>query len=302
MRLGISLTTAHQTSDVRAAGRWLAERARAANEAGLDSLFVGDHHSTPAPYYQNTPVMGRLLAEWGDRPFGCLFLLPLWNPVLVAEQIGTLAALGQGRFIMQCALGADERQFAAMGVNLKNRPSMFEESLSIVRTLLAGERVSSEGRYRLRDARVAPLPPEPVEVWIGGDSEPAIDRAARLGDGWLAGPELTPAQAWELVDLYKERCLAHGRQPTAVAIRRDLYVGASADEARQVAEPILAGGYRGFDASACVYGSVGEVAERFREYGAHGYTDVIVRHLTNDQEQVLASLARLARVRELLSD
>lgn len=300
MRLGISLTSAHTTQDVRAAGRWMAQRARSANEAGLDSLFVGDHHSTGAPYYQNTPLMGRLLAEWDDRPFGCLFLLPLWNPVLVAEQIGTLAALGQGRFIMQCALGADERQFAAMGANIRQRPSLFEESLSIVRSLLAGEKVSSEGRFHIRDARVAPRPPEPVEVWVGGDSAPAVDRAARLGDGWLAGPELTPDEAWRLVDLYKERCYVHGRQPTAVAIRRDVYVGASSEEARQVAEPILAAGYRGFDPSACVYGSADEVAEVLHAYGDHGYTDVIVRHLTDDQPQVLGSMTRLARTRELL--
>jgi alkanesulfonate monooxygenase SsuD/methylene tetrahydromethanopterin reductase-like flavin-dependent oxidoreductase (luciferase family) len=279
----------------------MVERARAANEAGLDSLFVGDHHSTGAPYYQNTPLMGRLLAEWGGRPFGCLFLLPLWNPVLVAEQIGTLAALSQGRFIMQCALGADERQFAAMGVDMRYRPSMFEESLSIVRALLAGERVSGTRRFAVKDARVSPVPPEPVEVWVGGDSEPAIDRAARLGDGWLAGPELTPDEAWRLVDLYKERCYLRRRQPTAVAIRRDVYVGASSGEARHVAEPILSAGYRGFDPTACVYGSVEEVAEQLHSYGDHGYTDVIVRHLTDDQEQVLGSMARLARVRELLA-
>jgi alkanesulfonate monooxygenase SsuD/methylene tetrahydromethanopterin reductase-like flavin-dependent oxidoreductase (luciferase family) len=301
MRVGISLTSAHATDDVRRTGRWMVERARAANEAGLDSLFVGDHHSTGAPYYQNTPVMGRLLAEWGERPFGCLFLLPLWNPVLVAEQIGTLAALGQGRFIMQCALGADERQFAAMGVDMKYRPSLFEESLSIVRALLAGKNVSGSRRFLVKDARVSPRPPEPVEVWVGGDSEPAIDRAARLGDGWLAGPELTPEEAWRLVDVYKERCYVHRRQPAAVAIRRDVYVGASSAEARTVAEPILAAGYRGFDPSACVYGSIEDVAEQLHAYGDHGFTDVIVRHLTDDQEQVLGSMARLAHVRELLA-
>ena len=74
------------------------ERAAAAHRAGLDSLFVGDQHVSPTPYYQNTPMLGRLLAEWGDEPAGCLFLLPLWHPVLVAEQIGTLAAIAQGPF------------------------------------------------------------------------------------------------------------------------------------------------------------------------------------------------------------
>ena len=125
------------------------ERAAAARRAGLESLFIGDQHVSPTPYYQNTPMLGRLLAEWGEAPAGCLFLLPLWHPVLVAEQIGTLAAIAQGRFIMQCGLGWGEARFAAMGANIKTRPSAFEEALDIVRRLLAGETVSASRRFRV---------------------------------------------------------------------------------------------------------------------------------------------------------
>ena len=53
------------------------ERTAAARHAALDSLFVGDQHVSPTPYYQNTPILGRLLGEWGEAPAGCLFLLPL---------------------------------------------------------------------------------------------------------------------------------------------------------------------------------------------------------------------------------
>ncbi len=297
MRIGISLTSFHAIRDVREGARWMVERAAAARVAGLDSLFVGDHHAMPAPYYQNTPIMGRLLAEWGDRPAGCLFLLPLWNPVLVAEQVGTLASIAGGRFIMQCALGDGRAQFAAMGANVRQRPSMFEEGLGIVRRLLAGETISSSGRYNVAEARIAPLPPEPVDVWIGGSAEASIDRATRIGDAWLAGPELTPEQARHWIRYYRERCAAHGREPSAIAIRRDIYVGASVEDARSVAGPIVRAGYRGFDPSACTFGSVNEVAAAFREYGAMGYTDIIVRHLTDDHAAVLGSIARLAEVR-----
>src|SRR6185436_18482002 len=130
-------------------------RSAAARRAGLDSLFVGDHHATPAPYYQNVPITARMLAEWGSAPAGCLFLLPLWNPVLLAEQVGTLASIAAGRFIIQVGLGDDEAQFAAMGATLKTRTSAFEQSLDIVRRLLAGEVVSANGRFTFRDARVA---------------------------------------------------------------------------------------------------------------------------------------------------
>ncbi|MDP2702045.1 MAG: LLM class flavin-dependent oxidoreductase, partial [Candidatus Rokubacteria bacterium] len=183
MRVGISLTSHHDVADPREGARWMIERAQAARHAGLDSLFLGDHHAVPKPYYQNVPMLGRLLAEWDAKPAGCLFLLPLWNPVLVAEQVGTLAAIARGRFIFQCGLGADEAQFLAMGANIKQRPSAFEESFALVKKLLAGETVSSQGRFVVENARVAPRPAEPVEYWIGASARVSIDRAARIADG-----------------------------------------------------------------------------------------------------------------------
>jgi alkanesulfonate monooxygenase SsuD/methylene tetrahydromethanopterin reductase-like flavin-dependent oxidoreductase (luciferase family) len=301
MRVGISLTSARRVSDPRAGARVMIERAAAARRAGLDSLFLGDHHATPQPYYQNVPMLGRLLAEWGDRPAGCLFLLPLWNPVLLAEQVGTLAAIAAGRFILQAGLGEGEEQFAAMGAALTSRPSAFEQSLDIVRRLLAGETVSASGRFTVRAARLALHPPEPVEVWIGASAPAAIDRAARLGDGWLAAPGLAPAAAREQIARYRERCAAHGRRPTAIAIRRDVYVADSRADAEAVAGPIVAAGYRGFDPTALVAGTVEETTAAFRALGDLGYTDVIVRHLTDEQPRVLASLARLAEVRKALA-
>ncbi len=302
MRVGVSLRTAFPTSDVRLGARWVVERAAAARRAGLDSLFVGDHHVTPVPYYQNTPLLGRLLAEWGDRPFGALFLLPLWNPVLVAEQVGTLATLAPGRFVLPCALGGGEQQFAGMGADHARRASHFEAGLDIVRRLLAGETVSADGPYRVREARISPVPPEPVELWIGGTAPRAVDRAARLGDGFLADAGLTPTQAREILDRYRARCDTHGRTPTATAIRRDLHVGADDADAERVAAPVVAGGYRGFDPSACTYGGPETVAAAVREYAEMGYTDVIVRHLAEDQGEVLESYERLAEVRRLVAE
>jgi alkanesulfonate monooxygenase SsuD/methylene tetrahydromethanopterin reductase-like flavin-dependent oxidoreductase (luciferase family) len=301
MRVGISLTSRHVGTDPRQAARFMIERAAAARRSGLDSLFVGDHHCTPAPYYQNVPMMGRLLAEWDDKPAGCLFLLPLWNPVLVAEQIGTLAAIAKGRFIMQCGLGADEAQFLSMGANIKQRPSAFEESLDAIRRLSAGETVTSHGRFTFENAHVAPRPAEPLEVWIGASATAAIDRAARLGDGWLASPGLTRDEARAQAALYTERCAAYKRTPTAVAIRRDIYVGESKADADTTLKAAIGAGYRGFAPTALISGTADEVAASFRDLAKMGYTDVIVRHLTNDQPKVLASLARLKEVRQAVA-
>src|SRR5246500_67275 len=235
MRVGISLTSNHPDArDPRQGARWMIERTAAAHRIGLDSLFIGDQHVSPTPYYQNTPMLGRLLAEWGEAPAGCLFLLPLWPPVLVAEQIGTLAAIARGPFIMQCGLGWGEARFAAMGANIRTRPSAFEEALEIIRRLLAGETVSSARRFRIAEASLAPRPAEPVEVWVGARRPPAIDRAARLSEGWIASPGLTIEEARSQADLYRERCAAYGRQPSAIALRRDIYVGESSSEAQEV--------------------------------------------------------------------
>jgi len=299
VRIGVSLRTAFLVDDVRVGARWIVERAAAARDAGLDCLLVGDHHATPVPYYQNTPLLGRLLAEWGNGPFGALFLLPLWNPVLVAEHVGTLASLGRGRFILPVAVGGRD-QIGPMGVRVQHRGRQFEAGLDIVRRLLAGETVTSGDPYHVRDARVSPVPPEPVEVWIGATAERAVDRAARLGDGFLANADLTPDQARAVVELYRQRCEVHGRTPTAIGIRRDVHVGADAADAERVAGTVVAAGYRGFDPSACTYGSAEQVTEQLGAYAGMGYTDVIVRHLAEDQSEVLESFARLAAVRESL--
>lgn len=298
MKVGISLTSNYpDVTDPRQGARWMIERTAAAHRAGLDALFVGDQHVSPTAYFQNTPILGRLLAEWGKAPAGCLFLLPLWHPVLVAEQIGTLAAIAQGPFIMQCGLGWGDDRFAAMGVNFRTRPSAFEEALDIVRRLLAGDTVSSSRRFRIADASLALRPAEPVAVWIGASAPPAIDRAARLAEGWIASPGLTREEARAQADMYRDRCAAYGREPGAVVLRRDIYVGETSAEAQAVLQRALSRGYRGMPAEALIAGSVEEVIEKFRGFAKIGYTEISVRHLTNDQPKVLGSLERLAAVR-----
>jgi alkanesulfonate monooxygenase SsuD/methylene tetrahydromethanopterin reductase-like flavin-dependent oxidoreductase (luciferase family) len=300
MNVGASLRSGYSPMDVRVGARWTIERARAAAGAGLDSLFLGDHHNVPFPYFQNVPMLGRLLAEWDDRPVGALFLLPLWHPVLVAEQIGTLAALAAGPFVLQCAIGHGAHQFGAFGTSERARAGRFEAALDVIRRLCAGEEVSLDEPWRIDRARIAPVPPDPLEVWIGAAAPPAVDRAARLGDAFLVGPEATPAEVPALVARYREACARHGRPAGRIAIRRDVHVGEDAADADRVAGPVVARGYRGFDPAALVVGGPDDVAAAFAQLRDAGCTDVIVRHLADDQAEVLASFERLGRVRRAL--
>ena len=299
MRLGLSMKSAHGLADPREGSRVMVQRAIAAREAGLDSLFLGDHHSVSYGYYQNVPMLGRLLAEW-PRTTGALFLIPLWHPVLLAEQVATLAAIAAGRFILQCAIGARD-QFEGMGVDPAERVGRFEAGLEIVRRLLTGEEANAEHPYPIRSARISPIPTEPIEVWIGGHARAAVDRAARLGDGWVVGPDLPIERALRLLDYYRERCAHHGKNPAAIAIRRDVHVGRDRAEAETIVAPIIAKGYRGFDPEVLVYGGIDEVTERFRQLEEAGFTDVLVRHIGGAETEVLASHQRLGQVREALA-
>jgi alkanesulfonate monooxygenase SsuD/methylene tetrahydromethanopterin reductase-like flavin-dependent oxidoreductase (luciferase family) len=301
MNIGASLKSVYSPVDVREGAQWMVERARAAADAGLDSLFVGDHHNVPVPYYQNVPILGRLLAEWDDRPAGALFLLPLWHPVLLAEQIGTLASVARGPFVMQCAIGGGDDQFRVFGTTLRARAKRFEAALEIIRALCRGESVTvTDGPWKIDRAQIAPVPPEPLEVWIGAASPPAIDRAARMGDAFLIGPEATPTEVTTLVEQYREACARHGRDATRIAVRRDVHVAATDEEAAAMAGPVVERGYRGFDPSAVVFGGPERVADAFAALGEAGCSDVIVRHLVDDQAPVLRSFEQLATVRERL--
>jgi alkanesulfonate monooxygenase SsuD/methylene tetrahydromethanopterin reductase-like flavin-dependent oxidoreductase (luciferase family) len=203
---------------------------------------------------------------------------------------------------MQCGIGGDARQSSGMGVDIRLRPSMFEESLATIRALWRGESVTVDGRWRLHKSRIAPLPPEPIEVWIGASAKVAIDRAARLGDAWLADPGMDFDTARRRIDEYREACLRHGRVPSTIAIRRDTYVGASVDEARRTMARYLRSGYRGFSEDALLIGDVDQVAQRIAELGAMGYTDVIIRNISAEQPAALATIERLALVQALVRD
>ena len=297
MRIGISVCSNYSIKDPRHAAHFMVERARAARQADLDSLFVGDHHATPTHYMQNMPMMGRMLAEWHNKPAGTLHLLPLWNPVLLAEQIGTLASIMGGRYILQCGLGGDERQFAAMGVNIKKRVSMFEDALTIMQALWRGETVSHDRYWPIENARISPVPPESVEVWIGSVAPAAINRTARMADGWLAQPSMDLRTAQEQLNRYRQACAEYDREPTAIALRRDIFIGATSQEGAAVKQKYFAKGYRGFTEDSLMAGSVAEVADQLAAFAELGYTDVIVRNMSTDQGEALATIERLADVR-----
>jgi alkanesulfonate monooxygenase SsuD/methylene tetrahydromethanopterin reductase-like flavin-dependent oxidoreductase (luciferase family) len=299
MRLSVSLLSRYGYPDPRLGAEAMVERTVAAREAGLDALYLGDHHSEPSGYYQNAPMLGRLLAEW-PRTTGSLYLLPLWHPVILAEQVATLAAIARGRFILQVALGGGEEQFAAMGVQMRDRVPRFEAGLDIVRRLLAGEEVSAGEPFSIQQARISPLPDAPIEVWLAGHAPKALDRAARMADGWVGGPQASIQEAVALADGYRAACAVHQRDPGPIVVRRDVHVAGDDAEAERVMAEAVESGYRGFDPEVLVIGVIDDVTAKLRLLADAGVDEVEVRHIAEDQTDVLASMAHLADVRQAL--
>jgi alkanesulfonate monooxygenase SsuD/methylene tetrahydromethanopterin reductase-like flavin-dependent oxidoreductase (luciferase family) len=303
MRIGISIGTAFSTNGPhgdRDGPITVLSQMQAAKRAGLDSLTLGDHHSTgPGGYVQNVPMLGRILAEWTDRPAGCLFLVPLWNPVLMAEQIGTLAAMTSAPFIVQAGLGGGSDQFRAMGAELHERAARFEEGVRTVQALLRGESVDSD-LWDVHGARVAPLPPAGVEWWIGGGVPKAIERAARLGDCWYGNADLTPDTAQRDIEIYREACARLDRSPVRIPIRKDVFIAEDRADAERVGGALVARGYRGFDRRAVAYGDPDSVAEQLSVFGDQGFTDIIIRTMAPLPPEMGADAA--ARSVELAAD
>lgn len=295
MQLGISLSSTSRLGSHEAAAHAVA-RARAASGAGLDSMTIGDRHAMgPARYIQNTPMLGRLLAEWTGRPAGCLFLLPLWPPVLVAEQVGTLASIHDGPFIVQTGIGGSPSDFAAMGQTADHRVSVFEEQVRIVRDLLAGGTVSSE-RFGFEDVSLGMIPDIAPEWWMGTGNPAGLRRAARFGAAWYAGPGVTATSFRESDALYRQACADEGTA-ARVMLRRDVVVLRDGDRARALADEAVAKGFRGLTTEQLVVGSPADAIEQLAPWAEAGVDQIVARTMGIAPEVDLETIELLAEVR-----
>jgi alkanesulfonate monooxygenase SsuD/methylene tetrahydromethanopterin reductase-like flavin-dependent oxidoreductase (luciferase family) len=303
MRLGISITSDHAGRTGTEAVSAVIERAQASARAGLDHLSLGDHHAVgpSGNYVQNVPMIGRIMADWpSDKPIGLLLLLPLWSPVLAAEQIGTLASMTQARFIVQTGIGWGDGSFAAMGVPSERKGARTEAAIEVMKRLFAGETVTDE-EFGVRDASINPRPPRPVEWWIGsGSGDRPLDRAARVGDVWYVSPRMSHAELASSVVRYRQRCADHGTTPR-VALRRDVFVADDDAEALALGQRLTAAGYRGLPADVLVYGGVERVVEMLAPLAELGVDDIVARTMDVPPSQAVRSIELLGRVREQLA-
>jgi alkanesulfonate monooxygenase SsuD/methylene tetrahydromethanopterin reductase-like flavin-dependent oxidoreductase (luciferase family) len=218
-----------QLPEVEREAPWVeyAAMARAAEESGFDSIWLGDHllyrddgRPERGPWEAWT-LLAALAAVTQRVLLGPLVACASFHPPgLLAKMSATIAEVSGGRFVLGLGAGWNDTEYRAFGLPYDRRVSRFEESFEIVRRLLAGERVTLAGRFwQAEDAVLLPRPPGRVPLMVGSNGErmlaatlPYVDR----WNTWYAGYGNTVEGFAELnarIDAAAERA---GRDPGVV--------------------------------------------------------------------------------------
>src|SRR5262245_30893701 len=250
MKFGIGLAVQHrpEESQVTRFAEHVAQ-VRAAREVGFDSIWASQHLlSSPFTYFQPIPVLGRLAAEADGMTLGTgILLLPLFQPVDVAEQLATLDVICAGRLVVGVGLGYRDVETRALQLDPRERVARFEEALVVLERLWSGEPVTHEGRhFRLQDVRISMPPvqrPRPP-LWMAANTDGGVKRAARLADAWYMNPHATVATQVRQLALFHETRRALGRPPAAeVPMATECYVAPESRTAWAEAGPFIQAKY-----------------------------------------------------------
>ena len=194
MKLGVYLNAQHPEGDDPK--RRLAEtieQVRLIRELGFDSIWAGEHHVTDGfHYFPLLPFLQRLAAEADGLELGSnVVLLPLHNPMELAEITAFLDVICGGKFNLGVGLGYREEEFAMFGVPIKQRVGRLVEGIEIIKRLWTENNVTHTGRYwQFENMTIRPQPhrkPRPP-ILIGAQVDKSVERAARIADGWCIVP------------------------------------------------------------------------------------------------------------------
>ena len=260
------------------------EQVRAARDHGFDFVSVGMHWVIdPFQYFSIVPWLARISAEVPEMTVvTSVVLLPLVNPVDMAEQIATLDIMTRGNVRFGCGLGYRPIEFEIAGVSLKERAPRFEEALMLMKRLWTEDDVTHHGRFfQISEARPTLRPvqrPHPP-IWIATNSDPATRRAARLGDAPFWSPFQPIGVLERQVALYRETLREADRPwPVEVPIAREYSIGRTRQEA-------IRDGAAGME-------------EKFAAYAAHG----LQASLAEEDKQLLDEFESLARDTFIVGD
>jgi alkanesulfonate monooxygenase SsuD/methylene tetrahydromethanopterin reductase-like flavin-dependent oxidoreductase (luciferase family) len=197
------------------------EQALYAEELGMHSVWIGEHHFSTLGVNSSPEVLLAYIAAKTKhvRLAPAVNVLPLHNPVLVAEQWATLDLVSGGRVDFATGRGYDRREYEPLGANFEDNASIFAESVEIVHRLW-NERgsISHKGKhYAFEGISVTPAPvQQPIPIYIASFSKPSVELAARLGLGLVVAAGQASAMHGSLAataQVYRDACAAVGRAP-----------------------------------------------------------------------------------------
>jgi probable F420-dependent oxidoreductase len=233
--------------------------------------------------YESLALLSGVAARTSRIKIGtAVLLLAMRDPVITAKTLASIDRLSSGRLTVGVGIGGEfPPEWAAVGVPTRTRAARTDEMIQAMRGLWGAGPFEYLGkRIGFDTIDLHPKPRRPPPIWIGGRSDAAVKRVARLGDGWM-GLFLTPERYEKQLSLLRAEAEALARDPDAIA--RSLYVWtcvADTDaEARTIAENLMGGFYNlPFEKleKYVVTGSAGTCAERLSEFADAGVRDFAI--------------------------
>lgn len=250
MRFGVLLGGLSQRPaghDMRKALSEILTFVQLAEDLGFDYVVLGQHFlSAPYQMFQPIPLAARIAGATDRLAIVCSVLLPLHHPVSLVETLATLDVVTDGRLMLSFMLGYRDEEYRAFQIDPASRVSRFNECLDLVVRLLTEETVTASGRhYPLDRASIAMRGlqrPHP-EIWIAGNSDGAVKRAARRGLRWHVNPHATLGTIARQGALYRATADAAGKRTPPFALSRELYCAESDRAAIAEVAPFMSSKY-----------------------------------------------------------
>ena len=293
-RIGLGMA-AFPFSTPRAFWRWV----ELCEDGDIDSLWQSDRLVSTQPQLETMATLAALAGGTERLKFGMnVLVLPFRDPLVVAKECASIDYLSGGRLLPAFGVGSDVvPEWRATGRSAPGRGAQSNEALQLIQRLWSEERVTFEGaHYRYTDVSIAPRPvQQPLPCWIGGSSEAAIERTARLGDGWLAGLQ-TPAEVAPIVVAIKRAAQRAGR-----AIDPDHYGAGFAFRFGSWDEAVVerAAGQRRVGRPSVdmrphlAVGDSAVILRRLEEYRAAGISKFVLRPIGEGDDDIVDQTRRL---------
>jgi probable F420-dependent oxidoreductase len=256
--------------------------AERAEEWGLDSFWLSDHLLAASPELDVIATLSLIASRTSKIKFGpSVFLLNLRHPLVAAKSFASLDYLSGGRVVMAVGTGANLADYAACGIPTEGRGRRLDEGILILRKVWTEQKASFHGKYfNFDNVTIEPRPQRrtntdsgTIDIWVGGRSDAALKRTARLADGYFASFQ-TPEEFTRNMATIRGYAAQFDRANARIESGLILLcrLAESRERAMEEMRPMVAAMGRGAEGfiQRTIYGSPDDIIKRLQEYVAIG--------------------------------